>query len=68
MSEFSQFMRGLKADARLGRCLPGKLAEASPEVIVLALCTALADAQEGRQIHPAYQTLDEIDAMREGRR
>lgn len=62
MDPFTQFMRGIAADARLGRLFPGGLATQSPEVVVLNLAMRLADACEGRQMHPAYRLLEEIDA------
>lgn len=64
MDPFKAFMRGLMADARLARAIPAALAEQTPEVIVLTLAQALADAREGRDIHPAFATLEELDGVR----
>jgi hypothetical protein len=44
--EFEQFLRGLRADPRLGRYIPA-LPNMTPETTVLLLVTALADAHEG---------------------
>jgi len=60
-SPFRQFMRGLSADARLGRYIR-PIADQSPECIVLHLVRALADADEGNRPHPAFALLDELDA------
>lgn len=60
--EFEQFMRGLSADARLGRFIRPLNGQA-PEVVVLHLVRALADAAEGNRPHPAHLLLDEIDAQ-----
>jgi hypothetical protein len=63
MDPFKAFMRGLMADARLARAIPATLAEQTPEVVVLTLAQALANATErSRGIHPAFALLEEIDA------
>lgn len=57
MNPFQEFLRGLRADVRLGRYvadLDGK----SPELCVLLLTLALADAREGRNPHPAHELLE----------
>ena len=67
MTPFHQFLSGLKADVRLGRYLPAPLESQTPETIVLSLCIALADATDGHRTHPAFKTLEELDAMECGR-
>ena len=57
MTEFDEFMRGLRADARLGRIV-SPVADQTPEVIVLTLALALADAREGKHRHPAHELLE----------
>ena len=59
---YRAFMRGLAADARLGRYVR-PLADQTPEVVILHLVRSLADAAEGNRPHPAYALLDELDAM-----
>jgi len=67
-SEFHAFMGGLRADARLGRYV-APLAGQSPEVIVLSLTQALADASEGRpRLHPAHELLDRMQEYRQTKR
>ncbi len=62
MTPFQTFVRGLMADARLGRYIPPDVAAKGPEHLVLHLALRLADATEGRQPHPAHLLLDELDA------
>ncbi len=64
MTDFQQFLTGLSADSRLGRYV-GPLSGQSPEVIVLSLTIALANACEGNQPHPAHELLERMQA--EGR-
>ncbi len=59
MTPFEQFMTGLRADARLGRYV-APVCDQSPEVIVLTLALALADAREGNNPHPAHALLDRL--------
>jgi hypothetical protein len=56
-TDFHQFMNGLRADARLGRYV-APVAGQTPEVIVLTLAMALADAREGKHPHPAHELLE----------
>ncbi len=61
MTQFSEFLRGLRADVRLGRYvadLDGK----SPEICVLLLTQALANAAEGRHPHGAMVLLDRMQS------
>jgi len=60
---FTAFLAGLAADARLGRYV-SPLAGQSPEVVVLSLTQALADAAEGRQPHPALRLLQRMEGDR----
>lgn len=59
MTPFQEFLRGLRADVRLGRYI-ADLEGKSPELCVLLLVRALADAAEGRQPHPAHQLLERL--------
>lgn len=61
-TEFSQFLRGLAADPRLGRYVPAPLERQTPETVVLSLVVSLADAAEGNRPHPAHLLLEELDA------
>lgn len=61
MDPFKAFMRGLMADARLARAIPATLAEQTPEVVVLTLAQALANAVDADRPHPAHRTLEELD-------
>jgi hypothetical protein len=56
-TDFHRFMTGLRADVRLGRYV-APVADQSPEVIVLSLAMALADAREGKHPHPAHELLE----------
>jgi hypothetical protein len=67
MDSFRAFMRGLMADARLARAIPATLAEQTPEVVVLTLAQALANATDADRPHPAYLLLEELDAMERAR-
>ncbi len=60
-SDFKKFMLGLKADARLGRYI-APVWEQTPEVVVLTLTMALADAREGNNPNPAFQLLERMEA------
>ena len=60
---FRDFLAGLAADARLGRYV-SPLEGQSPEAIVLTLTQALADANEGKQPHPAHELLQRMEADR----
>jgi hypothetical protein len=62
MDPFKAFMRGLMADARLARAIPATLAEQTPEVVVLTLAQALANATDADRPHPAHLLLEELDA------
>jgi len=61
MDPFKAFMRGLMADARLGRYIPAPTQYQTPETVILALTIALANAVEGEALHPAHRTLEELD-------
>lgn len=61
--QFANFMRGLSADARLGRYV-APLADQTPEVIVLHLVRALADCAVGNQSHPALELLARLEDRR----
>jgi|GEM_PF-2341901 len=61
MDPFKAFMRGLMADARLGRYIPAPTQYQTPETVILSLAIALADAVEGDALHPAHRTLQELD-------
>ena len=63
MTTFDQFLSGLRADARLGRYLPPPAPSTTPETVVLSLTLALAAATEGNRPHPAFKTLEELDAI-----
>ena len=60
-TDFHRFMTGLRADARLGRYV-APVCDQTPEVIVLALVMALADAREGIHPHPAHELLERLQA------
>ena len=62
-TDFDAFMRGLAADARMGRYI-APLAGQEPAAVVLALTVALADCAEGRQPHPAHELLERMGAGR----
>ncbi|MCX6606164.1 MAG: hypothetical protein NTV52_21580 [Acidobacteria bacterium] len=57
MTEFQQFMNGLRSDARLGRIV-APVADQKPEIVVLTLALALADSREGRNPNPAFELLE----------
>lgn len=59
MTPFDSFLKGLRADARLGRYIPAPTMYQTPETVILTLTIALADAVEG--VHPAFKTLEELD-------
>ena len=60
MTEFNQFMRGLRADVRLGRYV-APVADQPPEIVVLSLALALATATEGKAPHPAMTLLARME-------
>ena len=57
--DFHKFMTGLRADARLGRYV-APICGQTPEVAVLMLVMALADAREGIHLHPAHELLERL--------
>jgi len=65
MNDFHQFLRGLRADPRLGRHIPDT-PNLTPETVVLALCTALAEASEGRQTHGGHALLRRLSDAEDG--
>ena len=60
-SDFRKFMAGLRCDARLGRYV-APVCEQTPEVVVLTLTMALADAREGIHPHPAHELLERLQS------
>ncbi len=63
LEEYRLLMRGLRADARLGRFVE-PIADQRPAAAVLTLTLALADAFEGNRPHPAHELLAEMEAGR----
>lgn len=61
LQDFHNIMRGLSLDYRLGPYV-AELAGMEPAEVVLKLTIALADATEGRRIHPAIATLARLEA------
>jgi hypothetical protein len=61
MTPFQEFLRGLRADVRLGRYV-ADLEGKSPELCILLLVLALADAREGRNPHGALELLDRMQS------
>lgn len=63
--DFQQFLRGLRADARLGRYVPN-VPNQTAESLILMLVWRLADAAEGKQPHPAHELLERIGDQHQG--
>jgi len=64
-TDFTAFLRGLRADPRLGRHIPDT-PNLTPETVVLALAVALADASEGRQTHGGHALLRRLSDAEDG--
>ncbi|MBM3768767.1 MAG: hypothetical protein FJW32_25585 [Acidobacteria bacterium] len=65
MNDFHQFLRGLRADPRLGRYIPDS-PNLTPETVVLALAVALADASEGNAPHGGHALLQRLSDAENG--